>query len=60
MGLISSKLIAGTAPPCAYADAPHGAVRLREGHLGPLEILKAAEPPLEDAIARYDKIDVAA
>ena len=43
----------GTAPPCAYADAPHGSVRLKDGQLGPLEILKAAEPPLEEAIAKY-------
>ena len=53
MGLLSSRLVAGTAPPCAYADAPHGSVRLKEGQLGPLEILKAAEPPLEAAIAKY-------
>ena len=53
MGLLSRRLVAGTAPPCAYADAPHGSVRLREGQLGPLEILKAAEPPLEEAIAKY-------
>jgi hypothetical protein len=53
MGLLSSRLVAGTAPPCAYADAPHGSVRLKDGQFGPLEILKAAEPPLEDAIAKY-------
>ena len=53
MGLISSRLVAGTAPPCAYADGPHGLVHLKEGHLGPLEILKGEEPPLEEAIARY-------
>ena len=53
MGLLSSRLVAGTAPPCAYADAPNGSVRLKEGQLGPLEILKAAEPPLEEAIAKY-------
>ena len=53
MGLLSRRLVAGTAPPCAYADAPHGSVRLREGQLGPLEILKAAEPALEEAIAKY-------
>ena len=35
------------------SDAPHGSVRLKEGQLGPLEILKAAEPPLEEAIAKY-------
>ena len=50
---VPHRLVAGTAPPCAYADAPHGSVRLKEGQLGPLEILKAAEPPLEEAIAKY-------
>ena len=53
MGLLSSRLVAGTAPPCAYAEGPLGSVRLKEGQLGPLEILKAAEPPLEEAIAKY-------
>ena len=50
---VPHRLVAGTAPPCAYADAPHGSVRLKEGQFGPLEILKAAEPPLEEAIAKY-------
>ena len=50
---VPHRLVAGTAPPCAFADAPHGSVRLKEGQLGPLEILKAAEPPLEAAIAKY-------
>ena len=54
MGLISPRFVAGRAPPCAYADAPHGAVKLRAGYFGPMEIIKAAEPPLEAAIKKYD------
>ena len=56
MGLISPKFVAGRAPPCAYADAPHGAVKLRTGYFGPMEIIKAEEPRLEDAISKYESL----
>ena len=51
MGLVPRHLCAGTAPPCAYADRHH--VRLKRGRLGPLEIVKAAEPPLDRAMGKY-------
>ena len=51
LGLVPRHLCAGTAPPCAYADRHH--VRLKRGRLGPLEIVKAAEPPLDRAMEKY-------
>ena len=54
MGLVPRHLCAGTAPPCAYADRHH--VRLKRGRLGPLEIVKAAEPPLDRAMEKYKSV----
>ena len=54
MGLVPRHLCAGTAPPCAYADRHH--VRLKRGRLGPLEIVKAAEPPLDRAMEEYKSV----
>ena len=54
LGLVPRHLCAGTAPPCAYADRHH--VRLKRGRLGPLEIVKAAEPPLDRAMEKYKSV----
>ena len=54
MGLVPRHLCAGTAPPCAYADRHH--VRLKRGRLSPLEIVKAAEPPLDRAMEKYKSV----
>lgn len=45
--LVSPRFVGGTAPPCAYADAPYGGVKLRTGSYGPLEIVKADSESLE-------------
>lgn len=41
--MISPRFPSGMAPPCAYADGPYGKVKLRTGHYGPLEIIKAED-----------------
>ena len=46
LGLVSKDFIGGTAPPCVYADAPFGAIKLRKGAYGPLEIIKADDEQL--------------
>ena len=51
MGLVPRHLCAGTAPPCAYADRHH--VRLKRGRLGPLEIVKAAEPAFAAVLSQF-------
>ena len=43
LGLIDESFVSGTAPPCAYADAPFGTVRLLSGSFGPFEIIKAED-----------------
>lgn len=50
LGLLSKRFVAGKAPPCAFADGPHGKIKLRSGSYGPLEIIKHDETPLEDNI----------
>lgn len=43
LGLVDADFVSATAPPCVYADAPFGTVRLLKGSYGPLEIIKAED-----------------
>ncbi len=46
LGIVDTDFVGGTAPPCVYADAPFGAIKLRRGAYGPLEIIKAEDEQL--------------
>ena len=46
LDLVSPRFVGGTAPPCVFADGPHGIMKLRAGSYGPMEIVKADDESL--------------